>query len=312
MTIKKLVIVVIVLISLINFAAAVSSPVQDPHWFYGIVTINSRSMAAGSTITATIGGVEKGSITVTPASQYGASGSGSKLAVTGCGTDEDCYSSTQTISFSATVLQFSDVTCGTATFTAGKLEEKNLACTATEIGGYNPPGPGTASGGPTGGGGGGGGAAAPAAVVSKIKENILADEGGTVIMGVGDISKINIKGIKHEFKLDNIGDDYIEGVWSSDPISVLVRLAQTIETDLGKDGVNDISTKLESISSDKKEATITIKPVKEEIIAPPPPPPPAEKPRIVTAQVVIGLTIMILIVLVGLGIYYGVSRKKKE
>ena len=399
--IKKLVIAIIVLISLVNFAAAVSSPIQDPHWFYGTAQLTGTAISAGSTITATIGGSERGSITITTAGQYGASGSGTKLAVTGCGTDESCYSSTQTITFTATIQDYTGVTCGTATFTAGKLEEKNLECTGTFVGttGGTPGVGGATGGGGSAAGGGGGGGAAPAAptetltevtsssVISNIQQslpagwdNIKVEQVGSTTsktttaavatidnalsfatdpdaisalqtlknaIASGELDGISVTSTLSVYKITNKNTGEVEyrsqikliftAPYDMEEVKIIEtipkEMASTIEDmvfigekpttilqadpivewvfdSIPKGQTKDLSYIIKKKITEIKSIT-TAAGKKVEAVAPPPPLE-EKKPRIVTAQVIIGITIMVLIVLIGLGIYYMVARKKKE
>lgn len=286
----------------------VSAVPQDPHAFYGDVTIGGTNAPSGSIITAIIGGTARGSITTTVAGSYGgATAAQEKLVVTRCESDESCYSAAQTISFNISASGCSPESTPTASFVAGKIEEKTLGFSGN-CGASTGAGP-TTSGGGGGGGGAGGGAAGPR--VGQTWDCPI--NGCTITMRLKDKVKIPLKGVDHFFSLDEITRDYIVGIWTSTPKTIQVSPKQTVATDTDDNGQNDVSVTLDSIAGTLKQATIIFKPIQEE--APPveeEPPvekPPVEKPpkKPITGWIIIA--VIVIIGLIGYYIYYRRARR---
>ena len=295
------ILLVLSILAVITYAAL---PITS-HSFSGSVTIGGASAPAGSTITASIGGVEKGSITTTSAGLYGAvSATDSKLEVTGCVVGDACYSATQTITFTITGSSCSVTTpYPTATFSSGTVESRTLAfsgsCTSTGAGS-------TSSSGGGGGGSGGSGAAARAP-----KTFDVAPKGGQITLRINDKIKFTFEGEDHYFTLDEVTREYIIGTWTSLPQTIQVPLGQTVNIDLTDDGKEDVSTTLLSVSGTLKEATIIIAPILEEEKAeektttaeePPAETPPGQPKQFPTGMVIIAA--IIIVGLIGYYIYY--------
>jgi len=145
MGLKQHGIVLLLLLGLVAGAAAATegSPPVLPHEFYGNVMIGGSAAPAGTEITATIDGVECGSVVTVEAGRYGSPDPslGNRLIVTAAADQEGAP---------ITFLVNGRVAAGTANFTSGAVTalDLNVAAEAT---------PTTPPGGSTGGGGGGGG-----------------------------------------------------------------------------------------------------------------------------------------------------------
>jgi len=176
-----------------------------PHGFWGTAKMNdgSTNVSTGETVTAQIGGVEKGTqgYTITTAGIYGYD----PLLLVAGDTDGE-----------AITFYICDNEAGTSTFETGGSTELNLEISGTceEAAAETP-----STGG--GGGGGGGGAAAggaPAAGISgSEKTSLIGDLGGlgTLGLGVTTIGEVTVKKVSTTEKVVTVSVESIKAALDS-------------------------------------------------------------------------------------------------
>jgi PGF-pre-PGF domain-containing protein len=148
---KKLSLMVLTVLLIAGIAEAQDQqPINPAPGYYGSITVNGQPASPGTTITAKIGGTERGFITTSASGFYGDNPGLSKLWVTG-------YLNELTPTPATVTFYVDDVAAPqTGTLTGeGTLNRVDLSFTTVPTGGGQPVG-GTGSSGSSGGGGGGG------------------------------------------------------------------------------------------------------------------------------------------------------------
>ncbi len=253
---KKIITVAIFLV-ILSFVSADTAQVGPPfpNAFYGTATVGGADVIAGAVITATIGGYDAGSFTITTAGQYGGGpnaadyGNVTKFLV-------DCPSAYwsvdgkcngRAITFTPTGVSSQCGSPGTVTgsFKEGNLSRKDLAFSC----------PGAAAeaavGGGLGGGGGGGGGAAEeivitdATLINQIKQSLPAEWVNVNVNQIG--SPVTTPII---FSINEI-DEAIKFVTEQNAISVLQLLKSDIASGkLASMPVTVVATKYKVINAD--------------------------------------------------------------
>ncbi len=171
--------VLILILGLVACAAGAGDPTPTlPHVFHGGVTIAGSPAPAGTVITATIGGVECGSVQTVDAGQYGGSDRNlvGRLAVMAT---SDQAGATITFYVNGVAAQ------ETATFTSGGATALDLTAAAAESTPTPTPTPGSGGGGSGGGSGGSGSSQGPG---SEFTYNPDAPAAPEVFTGRGSLT----------------------------------------------------------------------------------------------------------------------------
>jgi len=194
----------------------------------------------------------------------------------------------------------------------------------------------TGDDGSSSGGGGGAGTSTPTggggAIVSKPAEKNLDDYEGFEDTGIilefkkGQKATFNLDGTDYEIEVDKVEDDYI--VLKTGDQVLTVKVGQSLEIDVDNDGQMDIRVELLSIKDGKAEIKYT-KIVKEQEEIPSEEKPPEESvcgnniceddetpescPQDCKVEKlpIIGWIIVGIVLVLGLGIYFLITKKKK-
>lgn len=300
-----------------------------PHVFDGVVIwANGTAVPSNNSINATLGNYHFTTVTDSNG-QYGYS---SLFQVLNCPGDSNTITfyiqgvATNTTTFSSggdTTFNITagGVVCGdgrcNGTETTGSTNEYptcNRDCGSPSI-------TTTTGGGGGGGGGAGGGGGGGAAVPSKTdldSKATFTTVGYTAKQTQGDTAIFTVAGTEYTAELTKLKDDSATITVAGQ--STILNIGQTAQFDVNGEGVNDISVTLKGIEGGRAEVVYKmlakapekpaeevppeaekkeeVKPPEKEVIPPP-------------SKAWIGWTIVAVIVLIGLIIYFRVAKKKK-
>lgn len=268
------------------------------HTFQGYAKYGS-SIKASQTVTATLDGVDFSTTSDSSGFYY-------NLTPSKCGN-----STATTITFTVCTRTASE----TANFSEGAVNTNFNLTISSDC-----PAAAAAAGGGGGGGGaaagGGGGAAVPSVVNLNIKAD-FATTGTTLRQTQGDKAKFTVEGVQYTAELTKLTSDSITITVAGQ--STVLKIGDSAEFDVNRDGVNDISVKLIKIEGGRAEILYKLLVKAEEKPAEEKPPevkeeeevkPPAE---IITppSKAWIGWLVVGVVVVIGLVVYFVVAKKKK-
>jgi hypothetical protein len=98
---------------------------------------------------------------------------------------------------------------------------------------------------------GGGGTTTVDETVSSIIKAVNIKEGETILLSTADKGSFTLKGVKHIIYIKSITEDKVTLTINSDPLVVTLGIADRVEVDVDRNGINDLFIRLDAIVDGK-------------------------------------------------------------